>query len=180
MPDTEAALAEPTAEPVAADPGADAPEAESPTPAEAETGQAKPAKDKQDKDRKDKKDKKGKDKEGAAGELPDGPSIAGHPRAVRSVAQAKAWGALIGFVLGGYLSMPTHTLADAGLRALASGAILYVAVWGVAVFVWRRLVIIEIKAREAQLLAAAQAVRVRQQGAQGAQGTRGAQGASAN
>ncbi len=111
------------------------------------------------------KEKKGKGKEGKGTEaLPDGPSIAGHPRAVRSVARAKGWGALIGFVLGGYLSLPTHTVADAGLRALISGAALYVAVWAIAVFVWRRLVIIEIKAREAQLVSAAEAMRARSQG----------------
>jgi hypothetical protein len=165
VPDTDTALAEP----VAADPGggpeidatADAPVAE-PTPeAKDKEGKDKEGKDKKGKDKKG-KDKKGKDK--APVELGDGPSIAGHPRATRSVERAKAWGALVGFVLGGYLSLPTHTAADAGLRALAAGAILYVAVWAGAVFVWRRLVIVEIKAREASLLAAAQASVARRQG----------------
>ena len=132
------------------------PEAPAPPAAEAPPkGNGKGAKEKPG------KDKKGKEK-GAAEGLPDGPSIAGHPRAVRSVARAKGWGALLGFTLGGYLSLPTHTLADAGLRALAAGAVLYVAAWGGAVFAWRRLVMIEIKAREAALIAAARAARERQ------------------
>ncbi len=162
MPDADTAVAEP----VAADPGggldldvaADAPVAD-PAP----KGKSKPKKDKDKKG----KDKKGKDKKGkdrAPAELGDGPTIAGHPRATRSVERTKAWGALVGFVLGGYLSLPTHTLADAGLRALAAGAILYVAAWAGAVFVWRRLVIVEIKAREASLLAAAQASVARRAG----------------
>jgi len=37
-----------------------------------------------------------------------------------------------------------------------------VAAWGGAVFAWRRLVMIEIKAREAALIAAARAARERQ------------------
>jgi len=147
------------AEPFAADPG-EAPDIE----AIADAPVAEPAPKAKDKPAKEKKgkDKKGKDK--APVELGDGPSIAGHPRATRSVEHAKAWGALVGFLLGGYLSLPTHTLADAGLRALAAGAILYVAAWAGAVFVWRRLVIVEIKAREAALLAAAEASVARRQG----------------
>ena len=168
MPDADTALAEPTAEPVAADPGGGADEA----PATAEA----PAAEKPGKDKKS-RDKKSKDKKPAE-ELGDGPSIAGHPRAVRSVAQAKAWGALIGFTLGGYLSLPTHTPADAGLRALAAGAILYVAAWAGAVFAWRRLVIIEVKAREAQLLATAQAAHARRQAGAAGPGAHGRQGAS--
>lgn len=173
VPEPGTALAESTAEPVAANPGGggapqtpQAPAAESPA-----KGKEKAAKEKKG------KDKKSKGKEPAE-ELGDGPSIAGHPRAARSVAQAKAWGALIGFTLGGYLSLPTHTPADAGLRALAAGAILYVAAWAGAVFAWRRLVIIEIKAREAQLLAAARAANARRQAAAGGAGMRERQGAS--
>src|SRR5580700_907784 len=56
--------------------------------------------------------------------------LAEHPRAVRSIARAKAWGGLGGFLIGGYLALPTHTLADAGLQALAAGVICYVAAWG--------------------------------------------------
>ena len=61
------------------------------------------------------------------------------PRA--AVARAKGWGGLVGFVLGGYLSLPTNTLAAAGVRALMAGVVCYVAAWAGAVFLWRRLVI---------------------------------------
>jgi hypothetical protein len=107
-------------------------------------------------------DKKGekkaaKDAEPAA----DGPNVAAHPRAARGIARAKSWGGLIGFALGGYLSLPTNTIAGAGLRALVAGIVCYVAVWAGAVFVWRRLVMLEIKSREQELIAAVQAARAR-------------------
>jgi hypothetical protein len=99
---------------------------------------------------KDKKGKKAKDAE----PIGDGPSVAAHPRAARAVALAKGWGGLIGFVLGGYMSLPTNTLAAAGLRALIAGVVCYVAVWAGAVFLWRRLVMLELKGREQQLIVA--------------------------
>jgi hypothetical protein len=88
-----------------------------------------------------------------------GPSVAAHPRAARAVARAKAWAGLVGFGLGAYFSLPTGTLAEALARALGAGVVSYVAVWAGAVFIWRRLVILELKGREQQLLAAAQARR---------------------
>jgi hypothetical protein len=104
--------------------------------------------------KKDAKDAKGaNDAESDA----DGPSVAAHPRAARGVARAKGWGGLVGFLVGGYLSLPTNTLAAAGLRALIAGVVCYVAAWAGAVFLWRRLVMLEIKGREQQLLAASQA-----------------------
>jgi hypothetical protein len=113
-------------------------------------------------------EKAGKGKKGADEAASDagGPSIAAHPRAVRAVARAKSWGGLAGFLLGGYLSLPTNTLAGAGLRALIAGVVCYVAVWAGAVFLWRRLVMLEIKSREQQLAAAvksAQAARARRE-----------------
>jgi hypothetical protein len=118
------------------------------------------------------KEAKGKkDKKGAAQAPNDKPSIAAHPRASRSVARAKSWGGLGGFLIGGYLSLPIGTLAEAGLRALISGVVCYVAVWAGAVFVWRRVVILEIKAREQQLMSAMQAARARQLPAAGAAST---------
>jgi len=104
-----------------------------------------------------KEPKTGKKADGAAAGSGDGPSLAGHPRAVRSVARAKSWGGLFGFVFAGYVSLPTSTIAEAGARALIAGVVCYVASWAVAVFVWRRLVILEIKAREQQLILGAQA-----------------------
>jgi hypothetical protein len=133
---------------------------------EVKAAKEKPKAEKAAKD-KDKKDKKGK---GAAAEVVgDGPSVAAHPRASRSVARAKSWGGLGGFLLGGYLSLPIGTLAEAALRALVAGVVCYVAVWAAAVFVWRRLVILEIKAREQQLLNAVQAAGARRELAGGAE-----------
>jgi hypothetical protein len=107
-------------------------------------------------DKKGKKDKKGKgDKKGKAEVADgDGPSVAAHPRAARAVARAKSWGGLAGFVLAGYLSLPTNTLAGSMLRALIAGLACYVATWAAAVFVWRRLVMLELKGREQQLVEA--------------------------
>ncbi|HEX5308125.1 MAG TPA: hypothetical protein VFW38_03500 [Solirubrobacteraceae bacterium] len=74
----------------------------------------------------------------------DVPSVAGHPRATRAVAKAKGWAGLVGFVVGGYLSLPTNTLVGAGARALVAGAACYVAAWAAAVFVWRALIALEL------------------------------------
>jgi hypothetical protein len=110
---------------------------------------------------KDAKGKKGKAEKAAdaqgSGSGSGSPSVAGHPRAARAVSQAKGWGGLTGFLIAGYLSLPTGTLAQAGLRALIAGCVCYVAAWAGAVFVWRRLVIVEIKGREQALLAGAEA-----------------------
>ncbi|HTC72129.1 MAG TPA: hypothetical protein VK655_04525 [Solirubrobacteraceae bacterium] len=117
--------------------------------------------EKAEKAKKGKKGKKGKDAQDGEGEQPDGgaPSIAAHPRAARAVARAKGWGGLAGFVLAGYMALPTNTLAAAGLRALIAGVVCYVVTWAGAVFLWRRLVMLEIKGREQQLLASANAAR---------------------
>ncbi len=104
--------------------------------------------------------KKGKGEKDANEEDSGSPSVAAHPRAARAVAQAKGWGGLAGFFIAGYLSLPTGTLAQTGLRALIAGSVCYVAAWAGAVFVWRRLVIVEIKGREQALLAGSQAALV--------------------
>jgi hypothetical protein len=122
----------------------------------------KPPAAKADKGGKDAKGKGGKGskknaKKGAEEAEGDGPNIAAHPRAVRAIARAKSWGGLAGFAFGGYVSLSSNTLATAGLRALVAGVVCYVAVWAGAVFLWRRLVILEIKGREQQLIAAANA-----------------------
>ena len=126
----------------------------------APTGKSK-GKDAKSKDAKAKKgkDKASKDKawKGTSAGDSGSPSVAAHPRAARTVAQAKGWGGLAGFFIAGYLSLPTGTLAQAGLRALIAGSVCYVAAWAGAVFVWRRLVIVEIKGREQALLSGAQA-----------------------
>jgi hypothetical protein len=102
------------------------------------------------------KGSKQKGKKSGAGDAQGatGLSIAAHPRAVQRVAQAKSWGGLIGFLLGGYLSLPTNTLVDAGLHALAAGAACYVVVWAGAVFLWRHLVVAELRSAQHELLQA--------------------------
>jgi hypothetical protein len=89
-------------------------------------------------------------KAGAEGSA--GISLAAHPRATRRVAEAKAWGGLGGFVLGGYLSLPTHSLDEAALRALLAGVVCYVVIWAAAVSVWRRLVVAELRQAQHELL----------------------------
>jgi hypothetical protein len=124
--------------------------------AAAATGKA--AKKQKDSERKGKKGKaSGAESAKGAADAQGTPSVAAHPRAARSVARTKGWGGLAGFFIAGYMSLPTGTLAQAGLRALVAGAICYVAAWAGAVFVWRRLVVLEIKGREQQLLAGATA-----------------------
>lgn len=105
------------------------------------------------KESKGKEAKQKKGKKAATAEDSGSPSVAAHPRAARAVAQAKGWGGLAGFFIAGYLSLPTGTLAQAGLRALIAGSVCYLAAWAGAVFVWRRLVVVEIKGREQALLA---------------------------
>jgi hypothetical protein len=107
--------------------------------------------------RKPGKSPKAKGGAGASGKIAGGGGsnlvLAEHPRAVRGIAHSKAWGGLGGFLLGGYLSLPTHALAEAGLRALAAGVVCYVAAWAGAVFLWRRLVVAELRDAQQQLLA---------------------------
>jgi hypothetical protein len=156
--------------------GASATEEATDTPAPAKAEKAK--KDSK-KSKKSKKKSDEQDEPGDGARAGDGPSLAGHPRAVRSVARSKSWGGLVGFLLAGYLSLPTSTIAEAGLRALAAGVICYVASWAGAVFFWRRFVILEIKAREQQLITAMRAGRASPDGAGGPGGERArARGAS--
>ena len=89
-----------------------------------------------DEKKKGKKGKKGEDDNAEDDAVAGGPSVAAHPRASRAVARAKSWGGLLGFLLGGYLSLPTNTVAAAGLRALIAGVVCYVAVWAGAVFLF--------------------------------------------
>ncbi len=112
-------------------------------------------------DAKGKGDAKGKKGKGTANGDGDagGMSLAAHPRAAHSVARAKAWGGLGGFLLGGYLSLPTHSFVEAGLRALIAGVVCYVVLWAAAVFVWRRLVVAELRHAQHELLSAELAKR---------------------
>jgi hypothetical protein len=120
-------------------------------PAKGAKGAGKPAKSQKG------KDGAGAGARGAGGQRNGGGGsrlvLAEHPRAVRGIARAKAWGGLGGFLVGGYLSLPTHTLPDTGLHALAAGVVCYVAAWGAAVFLWRHLVVAELRDAQQELLA---------------------------
>ena len=155
----EPAAASEAATPVAAPPTAPHKPAGKQAKATGKESKSKGAKGKKDKSKKD-KSKKGKNEQATTEGDSGSPSVAAHPRAARAVAQAKGWGGLAGFFIAGYLSLPTGTLAQTGLRALIAGSVCYVAAWAGAVFVWRRLVIVEIKGREQALLAGAQAALV--------------------
>jgi hypothetical protein len=175
------AEAEATVEPAEAEPV----ELEAPADADAEAAAPEPEADAGGKAKKPAKEprkpRKGKSPEaGEEGGGDDVPSIAAHPRATRSVARAKSWGALGGFLLGGYLSLPTHTLASAGLRALVAGTVCYVAAWAGAVFFWRRMVPLEISSRQEQMVREAESLQARHQAAasQGAQAAARAQAAA--
>jgi hypothetical protein len=92
------------------------------------------------------------------------PSVAAHPRAGGQIARAKAWGGLGGFALTAYLSYGAGVpIPELLLRAIAGGIVGWLVLWGVAVTVWRHLVIAELRAvrvaraAEAERRAAAQA-----------------------
>jgi hypothetical protein len=78
------------------------------------------------------------------------------------------------------LSLPTHTVAGAGVRAIVAGLVCWVAVWAGAVFLWRRMVMLEINAREQELVRAVEEAQSRNQAAasQGAQAAARAQAAA--
>jgi hypothetical protein len=92
---------------------------------------------------KDKKGKKGKkDESGPSGYV----RLANHPRAQRHISAAKGWGGLLGFLVVGWLSHKAGVpVFQAGLRALAGGAALYVLAWAGAVAVWREVAVAEVE-----------------------------------
>jgi hypothetical protein len=95
---------------------------------------------------KDKK-KKGAD-EGAEGTLPTA-SIGAHPRAKLAICRARSRTALIAFVL--VLLFGHHaglTWFDATWRALVAGIAANVVAWRCAMYVWRQLVIAELRLAE--------------------------------
>lgn len=83
-------------------------------------------------------------------------SIAGHPRATRMVRRAREMAGLAGFVIGGWMSLHTHSFPEAALRAVVAGLVCQVIVWAAAVLLSRYLIVAELRAREHALV---QAVR---------------------
>jgi hypothetical protein len=70
-----------------------------------------------------------------------------HPRASRQIEVVRSWGALVAFALTGLLSLRAGVLPfDAGIRALIAGIVGYVAMWALAVAVWRHLAVAELAA----------------------------------
>ena len=103
-----------------------------------------------------KADKKKQDEEKDGGTIPDGICVAGHPRSAGLVRRAKGWGGVVGLVLATYLAYNADIPPlDAIVRGLAGGVLGYIVLWAVAVAVARQLVIAEVRARYAQVTAAA-------------------------
>jgi hypothetical protein len=103
------------------------------------------------------KGKKAGKKKGAASAA-DGPSVAGHPRALAQVRRAKGLGGVGGFGLAALLGLKAGIPPDQiGERALAAGVAGYMLAWACAVTVWRHLVLAELRTLADRALAAAEA-----------------------
>jgi uncharacterized membrane protein len=73
-------------------------------------------------------------------------SIATHPRARASVRKAKAWTALIAFVITAALSLNASVpVFQVGVRALIAGLVGYLLAWWFSMMVWRQLIMAELK-----------------------------------
>jgi uncharacterized membrane protein YccC len=86
--------------------------------------------------------------------------LSDHPRAPAAIRRAKGLAGLGAFVLVLLLSLRAGLTPDEALaRALPAGIVAYLIAWGVAVTVWRQLVIGEIEGARARHAARAAAVR---------------------
>jgi hypothetical protein len=75
------------------------------------------------------------------------PKVAEHPVAARQIARARAWGALIGFVLAFWLSRHAGLpFPECGARALVAGLVCRLLAWTAVVTVWRQLIPAQIAA----------------------------------
>jgi hypothetical protein len=81
-------------------------------------------------------------------------SVAAHPRATRLVREAREVAGLAGFLLAGWISLSTHALADALLRAIITGFICQLVVWAAATLLCRHLITAELRTREQALMRA--------------------------
>jgi hypothetical protein len=101
--------------------------------------------------------------EAPAAGVPDGICVASHPRSARAVRRAKGWAGVAGVVLCTVLALGADLPAlDAMLRGLAGGVVAYLVVWALALAVARQLVVAEVRARYADVVAAAQAAQAAQ------------------
>lgn len=93
--------------------------------------------------------KKGaKGKKGAA-QRQAGIRISDHPRAQRSIQQAKSYAGLGAFLFAGYAQWKAGGMfLDVATSALLWGIAAYIVVWALAVQVWRQLAIAEVRAAQ--------------------------------
>jgi len=96
------------------------------------------------------------------------PKVAEHPVAARQIARARAWGALIGFVVAYWLSRRAGLpFPESGGRARGAGLACRLLAWAAVVTVWRQLIPAQIAAAQHRALAASQQAAPRR-GSQGA------------
>jgi hypothetical protein len=75
------------------------------------------------------------------------PRVADHPVAARQIARARAWAALIGFVVVFWLSHRAGLpFPESGARAIVGGLACRVLAWAAVVIVWRQLIPAQIAA----------------------------------
>jgi hypothetical protein len=78
-----------------------------------------------------------------------GIAVANHPRAKRQIDVLKSYAGLAAFGVSGYLAWKGGAeFLDVATRALLWGIAVYVAVWAMAVQVWRQIAIAEVRAAE--------------------------------
>jgi hypothetical protein len=78
-----------------------------------------------------------------------GIAVANHPKARHQINILKSYAGLAAFAFAGYVSWKAgNQFADVAARALLWGVAVYVAVWAMAVQVWRHVAIAEVRAAE--------------------------------
>jgi hypothetical protein len=74
--------------------------------------------------------------------------LSAHPRATMQIRRIKAYGGLAGFALMAWFSHRSGTdFVHLGLRAIIGGMAAYVVTWAAAVYIWRQIVVAEIRAK---------------------------------
>src|SRR6266496_302817 len=84
------------------------------------------------------------------------PRVSDHPVAARQIARARAWAALIGFVVVYWLSRRAGLpFPESGGRAIVGGLVCRVLAWAAVVTVWRQLIPAQIAAAQRRSVLAA-------------------------
>jgi hypothetical protein len=99
------------------------------------------------------------------------PRVSDHPVAARQIARARAWAAVVGFIVTFWLSRHAGLpFPESGARAIAVGLVCRVLAWAAVVSVWRQVIPAqiaaayrrrELAAQQAAAEAAARAERMR-------------------